>query len=585
MNRREMLQKSFQAAAALIAGSTIAPFKLFANESNTEALSLLTGNPLRFPPTIDGGDMTLAQSNVVVWPNTATEVIAINGVFPGPTIRIQKGNTFTAQFHNQLTVPSTVHWHGLHVPENMDGHPKDAVPPGGSYTYTFPVNQKAGTYFYHAHPHMQTGLQVYKGFAGFFIIDDPDELSLGLPAGDYDIPLVIQDRRAATQPQFTYNPDMMDLMTGFLGDLPLVNGTPEAFFEVSRTLYRFRLLNGSNARVYQIAFSDNHPFQVIGSDGGLIDAPIQITDIYLSPGERVDILVDFSSYSLGQSVTLKSLYFPGGGMGQYQQGTEMDLLRLDVTRSDQSGGIIPASLTPINYYDPSGVVTTRTFTLSMVMGGSGMHRINNLVFDLNRIDEEVPLGDLEEWRIVNLTDEFHPMHVHALQFQVLERNGNPNLPAVDRGWKDTVLVNPNETVRLLIRFTEYTGIYLFHCHNLEHEDDGMMLNFRVNPSTAIGDEDNSFPENHVLYPNYPNPFNPSTTIKYQISPQTTAEDLLVNLKVRDSLGREVTTLVNQKQHPGSYEVVFDGSGLASGIYYCTLKVGRFSQTRKMILEK
>lgn len=572
-----MLLQSVKLGAAVSLGHHLRREKTFAFE--TGSLTKFTGNPLRFPPLFTGGTMTLASGNVEVWPATTTQVIAINGSYPCPTVRVQRGSIFSATVVNQLAEEATVHWHGLIVPEAMDGHPKDPIPPGGSFTYMFPIIQRAGTYFYHAHAHMLTAKHVYKGFAGLFVIDDDNEIPLGLPRGSFDVPLVIQDRRSADQPQFTYSPTMMDVMNGYLGDLVLVNGTPDPYFEVSRTFYRFRLVNGSNARVYKIGFADNHAFHIVATDGGLKDQAVSATSFFLSPGERVDILMDFSSYVLGQSVVLKSLPFTGGGG---TQGLDLNVLRFDVTGSQSSGGSVPSTLPSITYYNPSEVVRTRTFLLSSTMGGG--HKINNLTFDLNRIDEEVPVNQLEEWRIVNGTTEFHPMHVHGLLYQVLSRNGSTTLPPSDRGWKDTVLVNPSETVRVLVKFTNYNGIYLLHCHNLEHEDDGMMLNFRVNPTTAVQEEEN-IPDKFRLHQNYPNPFNPTTTITFDIP-----EPSSVNLNVHNALGEEVATLVNERMAAGQHKVVFSarskgGKILPSGFYLARLKAGDFVSTVKMVLAK
>lgn len=582
MNRREMLLESLKWSALAAVGLTVKPPKVFALD--TGVLVEQVGNPLRFPPAFtNGGTMTLANTTVEVWPGTTTNVKAINGSYPGPTVRIQRGTTFSATVVNQLAEPATVHWHGLIVPEAMDGHPKDPIPPGGSFTYTFPVMQRAGTYFYHSHAHMMTAEHVYKGFAGLFIVDDDNEIPLGLPRDAYDIPLVIQDRRSANQPQFTYSPTTLDTMNGYLGDTVLVNGTPEAYFEVSRTLYRFRLLNGSNARVYKIGFSDNHPFHIIATDGGLKDEAVPATSFFLAPGERVDILMDFSSYALNQSVLLKSLPFTGGGGSQ---GTELNILRFDVTGTQSSGGIVPAAMPPIPYYNPADVVRTRSFTLTMTMGAN-MHRINGLTFDLNRIDVEVPRNDLEEWRIVNGTTLFHPMHIHGVLFQVLARNGNTNLPPSDKGWKDTVLVNPSETVRTLVKFTDYAGIYLLHCHNLEHEDDGMMINVRVNNSTGV-DGTQTTPTEFRLHQNSPNPFNPSTRITFDVPRESDVE-----LEVFDIQGRKVVTLLNETVAAGRHTVEFraaDARGvpLPSGVYFYRMKAdaGRsapFVQTMRMIV--
>ncbi|MBK8983147.1 MAG: multicopper oxidase domain-containing protein [Ignavibacteria bacterium] len=284
MKRREMIFRALQTGALLTLAN---PVQLFADKNSKGIFPKGTGNPLRFPPVFNnGGTMALGTANVNVWPGQNTETLSINGSYPGPSVVIEKGSTFTANFVNNYTEPATIHWHGLNVPELMDGHPKDSIPPGGNYTYTFPVLNRAGTYFYHSHADMLTAEHVYKGFAGFFIVDDPAEIGLGLPRGNFDIPLCIQDRRSVNIPQFTYNPFMLDIMHGFLGDAPLINGTPDAYFDLSRTLYRFRLLNGSNARIYKIAFSDNRPFHIIATDGGLKDEAVQVTSFFYHRGEN-----------------------------------------------------------------------------------------------------------------------------------------------------------------------------------------------------------------------------------------------------------------------------------------------------------
>jgi len=568
MKRRDFIIKSALAGAAL---TTPNIFSSYGRDKN-----LLVGNPLRFPPELQPGEsLIFNSSNVEVWPGTTTQVLALNNSYPCPTIRVQKGDQFSVLFENQYTEEATIHWHGLLVPELMDGQPKDAVLPGNSYTYSFPVFQRAGTYFYHSHAHHLTAKHVYKGYAGFFIVEDEDEIQFGLPRGEYDIPLLIQDRHSAYQPQFNYSPTMMDRMLGYLGDLPLINGTPEAFFEVQKTLYRFRIVNGSNARVYKLAFSDNSQFWILATDGGLKDEVAQMNNVFLSPGERIDILFDFSPYSIGNSVTLQSQAFSGVG----SQGTLMDLIRFDIAGDLSSGGTVPQNLPPINYYDISDIQRTRTFTLSQGTMGSGMHRINGLTYEMNRIDEVIPFNELEEWKFINNTNNYHPMHVHGVLFQVYSRNGNTNLSPNDKGWKDTVLVNPNETVQVLVKFIDYSGIYLLHCHNLEHEDDGMMLNIRIDSATKIDDE-NSSPESFKLYQNYPNPFNPSTTIEFSIGKQSH-----VNLSVFTLLGQKVTELINGSVKQGSYKLRFNGSGLASGVYIYRFTTDKISTEKKMQLLK
>lgn len=569
MKRRDFIIKSSLAGMALVALPKI-------YSQDRKITKLQAGNPLRFPPELQAGEsLKLNSANVEVWPGTTTQVLALNNSYPGPTIRVQKGDDFSVLFENQYTEEATIHWHGLLVPELMDGQPKDAVQAGANYTYSFPIIQRAGTYFYHSHAHHLTAKHVYKGYAGFFIVEENEDLQDGLPAGAYDIPLLIQDRHSLYQPQFNYAPNMMDRMLGYLGDVPLVNGTPDAFFEVQKTLYRFRIVNGSNARVYKLGFSDNSQFWVIGTDGGLKDEAVPISNVFLSPGERIEILFDFSLYNIGNSVSLQSQIYSGIG----NQGTLMELLRFDIAGDLSSGGTVPQELLPIDYYDINDITGTRTFTLSQGMMGTGMHRINGLTYDMNRIDEEIPFNKLEEWKFINTTNNFHPMHVHGVLFQVYSRNGNTNLAPNDKGWKDTVLVNPNETVQTLVKFIDYSGTYLLHCHNLEHEDDGMMLNIKIDATTNIEDED-STPNNFELYQNYPNPFNPTTTIQFNLTNAGFATLSIFNL-----LGSKIETIFAGNKNSGSHSITYTNKSLASGTYIYELKVNGYALRKKMILLK
>lgn len=575
-----MIFRALQAGALL---SLPKPLQFFANESRNIVLSELGGNPLRFPPVFNnGGNMTLAESSVQVWPSQNTQVVAINGSYPGPTVKIEKGQTFTANLINNLTEATTAHWHGISTPANMDGHPKDPVNPGLSKVYTFPILNRAGTYFYHAHPHMLTAKQVFKGFAGFFIVTDASE-NFNLPAGNFDIPLCIQDHRTADIPNFNYSPGTYEGTFGYLGDTVLVNGTPDAYLDVGRTLYRFRLLNGSNARVYKIAFSDSRSFSIIATDGGLKDNPVSATQFMLGPGERVEILADFSGDLIGQNVTLQSLAYSHSGTLPYKQGIALDIIRFEIANNNSSGGVVPAAFNPITYYDP-GNISPRIFTLTMA-ASHPMHRINGFTFDINRTDWQTPQFSLEKWRIINGTPDFHPMHTHEAQWQVLNRNGNANLPPIDKGWKDTVLLNPGEYVEILIRFNDYKGIYLFHCHNLEHEDDGMMLNFEVIDPIGIQQISSEVPTDFNLYQNYPNPFNPSTKIKFDIPPNSGLALAKVKLTVFDINGREIAVLADSDLQPGKYELEWNAGSLPSGVYFTKLSYGDLMKTLKMILTK
>ncbi|MEK7675165.1 MAG: multicopper oxidase domain-containing protein, partial [Verrucomicrobiota bacterium] len=307
--RRSCLERSLSTTKALFTLALLAPLASLLGQPAR------SGNNLRIPPNWTGGVLSAAPTNQEVWPGFSTSLLAVNGSVPSPTIRVQKGQNFTARIENRLADNLVIHWHGIVAPPAMDGHPKDAVPPGQGYSVDFPIRQRAGTYFYHPHTEPLTGKLVYMGLAGAFIVEDPAEQTLGLPSGNYDVPLLIQDKRLTENRQIVYNPTMMDTMAGFLGDTVLVNGTPDAYLSVDKSLYRFRLVNGSNARVYKLALSNGRPFHIIATDAGLLPAPAQATSAFLAPGQRLELLVDFSTYALGESVQLKSLEFTTTGMG------------------------------------------------------------------------------------------------------------------------------------------------------------------------------------------------------------------------------------------------------------------------------
>ncbi|MGB9591805.1 MAG: multicopper oxidase family protein [Candidatus Kryptoniota bacterium] len=408
---------------------------------------------------------------------------------------------------------STANDNGLLLPEEMDGHPRYAVAPGVNYDYDFQVINRAGTYWFHPHPHQLTGAQVYFGLAGLFIVSDEEEAALGLPSGEYDLPLVIQDRTFDVQNKMVYLANgMMDQMIGFLGDTILVNGAPNAQMDVKASAYRLRLLNGSNSRIYKLAWQDGTPLTVIATDGGLLETPATRDYLTLAPGERLELWVDFSG-RMGDEMRLVSLPFSGfssnGGMmmggSNLPLGAPFDILRLKVGEKGADINPLPARLSTIKRHDAKDAINQnnpRLFKLAM----QGMvHTINGNVFEMDAVaqNEVVKLGDLEIWEFANLEGSEggmgmggsmmnmampHPMHIHGVQFQVLKRQFTKGSEAayhdlsagfVDDGWKDTVLVMPSEKVQVLVRFENYVGTFLYHCHNLEHEDAGMMRNYRI----------------------------------------------------------------------------------------------------------
>jgi blue copper oxidase len=412
----------------------------------------------------------------------------------GPVLEINSGEMVNVEFKNNLKEDSNIHWHGFILPAAMDGHPKDVVSPGGSFNYRFPVVQRAAAYWYHPHTHGSTAEQVFKGLAGMFIVRDLQERNM-VQIPQTEFPLVIQDKRMLPDYSLDYSPGPNDIMDGYLGQFVTVNGAYSPYLNIDRVACRFRVLNGSNARVYNLALSDNATFYVIGSDGGLLEQMQAVTSIMLGPGERADIVVNFSIYDPESELFLISKTFLGGVQGREE---------FKVMKFVMGGYSYIASdfnfpnLTQIEWLREADAVKTRAFKIYHDGGHTGehggghgghgggehqpgMHTINDKVFDMHRIDERVEAGTTEIWEFDNSGgDEIHPMHVHGVQFQVLSREGGRgNIMPHEKGWKDTVLVMPKEKVKVIIKFPEYKGLFLLHCHNLEHEDDGMMLNYEI----------------------------------------------------------------------------------------------------------
>jgi len=448
--------------------------------------------PLQIPGTLEGDQLRASRSDLVIGDQFTLDSLQFNGGLPGPTVRIKRGERFQVQFHNNIGQESIIHWHGMIVPPDMDGHPKDVISEG-SYSYDFMINQRAGTYWYHPHPHRITAPQVYRGLAGFFIVTDDEEEALNLPSGEFELPLVIQDRRIDSSGAIYYNPSMPEqMMTGYLGDHILINGVPNPYHEVQPRSYRLRLLNGSNARIYNIAFRNGNPFTVIGSDGGLLPNPVETNELLLAPGERADILVDFSKEFDEKSAELISKTFSvpsnGGMMGNMsqmmgqggpEQGSQFSLMEFRIGNEGNSSASVdlPRQLSEISFPSEEDAVRTRRIELDMEMMTG--HTINGRLFEMLRVDEEVTQGDTEIWEFINNSAVPHPMHIHAVQFKVISRSGNRGLLPTETGWKDTVLVMPGERVRVIVTFDAPKGLYVFHCHNLEHEDAGMMSNLEI----------------------------------------------------------------------------------------------------------
>jgi spore coat protein A len=467
--------------------------------------------PVRLTPrkTADTDYYEIVQSvaTAEIIPGMKTTVWGYNGTFPGPTIVSTTGRRTVVNHRNELPVPTVVHLHGGQAPAGQDGYTTDYLLPAGmtaaeagpgmpgmpemkmadpeahvtrlSRDYTYPMQQRAATLWYHDHRMGFTGASVNRGLAGFHIVHDDEELALPLPTGDRDIPLMICDRAFAADGSFLYpslDPTMkktpgvdFESMKGVMGDVILVNGAPWPALKVGAGRYRFRILNASNARVYELALrtgSGSAAFTQIGTDGGLLSAPIQQSTLVVAPAQRFDVVIDFGKFKVGEQVTL---------VNQADTGSVASVMRFTVDHTMNDTTSVPANLSTVDTIDPATVATRRTMDFRYGRGSQSWE-INGRGFDPQTSEATVKSGATELWTITS--DNHHPVHLHSATMQVVTRNGQPPGP-FDQGWKDTVLIGPKNTVQVAVRFTGSPGRYMFHCHNLEHEDMAMMANYRI----------------------------------------------------------------------------------------------------------
>ena len=407
---------------------------------------------------------------MVYVPGTNTATFAYNGNILGPTLLMHKGDEVVINVTNQLGEPTTTHWHGIHLPAVMDGGPHQVIENGDTWQARYNITNEAATFWYHPHLMGKTGEQVYRGLAGLFIVEDPqNELALPNQYGTDDIPLIVQDKIFNADGSLNYP----DVNVGVKGDHILVNGAVTPTFNAPAQIVRFRLLNGSNARIYNFGFSDNRQFHQIGTDGGLLEDPVPLTRLRLSTGERAEILVDFSGQETSQ-VRLVSYSSELDNIIPIFLSNELDKSTFDIMTIEINSATanpittLPGSLASINRLQESQAVKTRPFVLEegFSLDFEIDFKINGKTMDINRIDEIVKLDDIEIWEVINDEDMPHPFHIHDIQFLILTRNGSPP-PENESGWKDTVLVMPGETVRVITQFGEYADPdlpYMFHCH-------------------------------------------------------------------------------------------------------------------------
>lgn len=534
-------------------------------------------NILVIPDTAVGPviNLTMDTSSITFY-NSPTKTMGFNGDILGPTLFLEQGDSVQINVINDLDDTTTVHWHGLHVSPENDGGPHSTIAPGATWSKNIKVLDHAATYWYHPHLHEHTNEHVTKGLSGFIIVRDSSEAALNLPR-DYgvdDFPIVVQSRDFDVGDQF--------LLGTAMDTAILVNGTLDPYVNLPAQVVRLRLLNGSSERSYNFGFSDGRSFQMIASDGGLLAAPVSMNRLRLAPGERGEILVDLQGDS-GKTIQLRNfgsgipsgIYGaaqPGMGMGQsipgyannLLNGSDFDLLQINViSPTTNPVTTIPVSLVNVQPWLESSADTTRTLTFTpQTMGPTaiqGPFEINGSFFDMNVINQVIPLGNIEVWRLVNQSPIAHPFHIHDVQFYILDKGGVAP-PSHEQGRKDVVLVEPMTTVRFITRFDDFssdTMPYMYHCHMLPHEDDGMMHQFLVVDTISTNLGRDLFGNKNLTV--FPNPVNGHfLEISWPVPIRSAGEASIIDQSGKKLSFAQIET--------GATKVHFNVSNLSRGVY-------------------
>ena len=471
------------------------------------ATGTAANNTLWIPPLLEGVtaagvttyELTLAASSVQFQPGAKTATYGYNGNdFWGPTLVMKKGSQARMQVRNTLAEDTTTHWHGMLVPGPVDGGPHQVVAAGATWlTDAFTVKNNAATYWYHPHMHEMTQKQLTLGAGGFIIVQDDAQAALNLPRtyGTDDIPLILTSRRFTTTNgvanQFQYT------LTAY-GDYLLTNGVMDAQVTLPKQFVRLRILNGEIERDYNLGFGDGRTFYVIGNDGGLLNSPVAVTRLVMSPGERCEILVNLSGDAVGSAIDLKSfngadagLSFgyaglenaSGGEFGSLLNYKTFNILRINVIAATANAvTTLPATLVSNTF--PAAADASQSRTLVITAPGPGIpFTFNNVGFSMNTINQTVALGATEAWTVNGGNIFGHSFHIHGVQFKIVARNGSSSaVKAYESGWKDTFIVPLNESVTFVAKFDEAADAaypYMYHCHMVNHEDAGLMGQFVV----------------------------------------------------------------------------------------------------------
>jgi len=546
-------------------------------------------NALFIPPTLTGTTFNLNIQNGTTqfYTNINTPTYGINGALLAPTLIVNKWDWVTMNVTNNLTGfgnSTTIHWHGLHVPAMDDGGPHQVIAQTTTWSPNFQILNSAGTFWYHPHGDNKTDLHVSKGIAGMIIIKDSIEAGLTLPRtyGTDDFPIIVQTKAFDVLNQIAIATELDTAIC--------VNGTVNPFLDAPAQVIRLRLLNGSSSRVYNFGFTANNPFKLIATDAGLLDSAITLTRIRLSPGERAEILLDLQGM-IGQTIYLNSFSseFPngiygattvtgmmGGNIPDYNlnplNGADFGILQINVVA--QTGNPITTMPTTLSTNTPwTNFSVSRNFNLApdtMMCAQcqvAGPFNINGVHFDMNTINETVYLNTTEKWRVTNNTGIAHPFHIHDMHFYILNIDGGP-VPNYEQGKKDVVLVMPMQYVEFITKFEDFADDsipYMYHCHLLHHEDDGMMGSFKVIDTTATSISE--IEKNNFAV--FPNPANDFLTI-------TSADNKIFSVIIFNSLGEKIYSA--QATTNLNVETV----NFSSGLYFVQIIADKKSFTKKII---
>ncbi len=555
-------------------------------------------NVLFIPDTLSGTvfNLNVQTGTKTFFPGYTTPTYGYNGNFLGPTLLINKGDSITLNVTNNLAVATTVHWHGFHVAPEHDGGPHQSISPSTTWSPSFKMLNNASTFWYHPHGDTKTEIQVARGLAGMIIVRDPAEASYLLPRkyNVDDFPLIMQSRAFDVLYQIATATHEDSIM--------MVNGTINPYLQVPKQIVRLRLLNGSADRTYNLGLSDNTNFYLIATDGGLLSQPFQMNRLSLSPGERAEILIDLGSYSIGQQIYLMSyaselsrgitgadsvgnqqLLIGEGYYSNSLNGSDFNILRLDITATTINPVTsIPISFNPIIAMDTNDIDAYRhihfssdTSLFGLQAYVSGPFLLNNVLFNMDSINIITYLNNKEIWTLTNSTMVAHPFHIHDIQFLIIDINGTPPPPQYS-GFKDVILVKPNDTVRFITKFETFANDmvpYMYHCHLLHHEDEGMMGAFLVLDTTATNIERVIHFDNIVSV--YPNPSANFWTIKGN----STDTDLAIELYNIQGQIIYKSQIIKNKE---AFLKVIDNTSLNKGLYYLKLSDKNKYKTFKLL---